>query len=87
MIREMLKDPISHEVLPTIFEGDEPKAVIITVERYKALIALLENMSQASKKETQILAESATFKNLVDRGLQEIEQGEVENWREAFNEM
>lgn len=85
MYRELLKDPISHEVLPTIFEGDEPKAVIITVERFKALTTLLESLSPDADKEAQILAQSPTFKRLVERGVQEIKEGKLESWRDTFD--
>ena len=87
MSKELVKDPISHEVLPTIFEGDEAKAVIISVERFKVLRTLLESLSLDAEKEAQILAESPAFKNLVEKGLQDVKEGKVEHWRDTFDKI
>ncbi|MCK4416565.1 MAG: hypothetical protein KAV99_00170 [Candidatus Latescibacteria bacterium] len=71
----------------SIFEGDKPKAVIIPVELFKALTTLLESLSLDADKEAQILAQSPTFKSLVERGLREIKEGKLESWRNTFDEI
>lgn len=66
-------------------EKGNPTAVIIPIEDYKKILTILEEVEDL--KETRILSQSAEFKKLVQRGLEDIKVEKLKHWREAWNEL
>lgn len=65
-------------------EGN-PTAVILPIERYKKILAVLEELEDY--RETKILAQSVEFKKLVTKGLNDIKLDRVKPWKEVWDEL
>jgi PHD/YefM family antitoxin component YafN of YafNO toxin-antitoxin module len=66
-------------------EKGNPTAVILPIEDYKNILAVLQELED--HKETKILSQSAEFKKLVEKGLQDIKLGRIKPWKEVWNEL
>jgi len=60
-------------------------AVILPIEDYKKILAILEEVED--HKETKILSQSAQFKILVKKGLEDIKLDRIKLWKEVWNEL
>ena len=66
-------------------EQGNPTAVIISIESYKKILAILEEVED--QRETKILSQSAEFKKLVKRGLKDILLNRIKTWKEVWDEL
>ena len=66
-------------------EKGNATAVILPIESYKKILAMLEELED--RKEAKILSQSNEFKKLVKKGLKDIELGRVKPWKEAWDEI
>jgi len=66
-------------------EKGNPTAVILPIEDYKKILAILEEVED--HKETKILSQSAEFKKLVEKGLEDIKLDRIKPWKEVWNEL
>ena len=66
-------------------EKGNPTGVIIPIEDYKKILAILEEVED--HKETKILSQSTEFKNLVKKGLEDIKLDRIKLWKEVWNEL
>ncbi len=66
-------------------EKGNPTAVIISIESYKKILAILEEVED--QRETKILSQSAEFKKLVKRGLKDIRLNRIKPWKEVWDEL
>ncbi len=66
-------------------EKGNPTAVILSIKEYKKILAILEEVQD--HKETKILSQSAEFKKLVKKGLEDIKLGRIKPWKEVWNEL
>jgi hypothetical protein len=66
-------------------EKGNPTAVILPIEDYKKILAILEEVED--HKETKILSQSAQFKILVKKGLEDIKLDRIKLWKEVWNEL
>ena len=62
-------------------EKGNPPAVILTIREYKKMLSILEEVED--HRETKILSQSAEFKKLVKRGLEDIKAGRTSPWKEV----
>jgi len=62
-----------------------PTAVILPIEDYKKILAILEEVED--HKETTILSQSAEFKKLVKKALEDIKLDRIKPWKEIWNEL
>ena len=63
-------------------EKRNPTAVILPMKVYKKILSVLEEVDDY--RETKMLSQSAEFKKLVIRGLQDIKAGRTIPWKEAW---
>ena len=68
-----------------INEKGNATAVILPIERYKKILAILEEFEDP--KETKILSQSVEFKKLVKKGLEDIKLDRVKPWKEIWDEL
>ena len=66
-------------------EDGKPTAVILPIEEYKKILAILEEVED--HKETKILSQSAEFKKLVKKGLKDIKLDRIKPWKEVWDEL
>ena len=66
-------------------EKGNPTAVILPIEDYKRILAILEEVED--HKETKILSQSAEFKKLVKKGLEDIKLDRIKPWKEVWDEL
>jgi PHD/YefM family antitoxin component YafN of YafNO toxin-antitoxin module len=66
-------------------EKGNPTAVILSIKDYKRILSLLEEVED--HKETKLLSQSAEFKKLVTRGLEDIRAGRIKPWKEVWDEL
>ncbi|KPK46344.1 MAG: hypothetical protein AMK74_00485 [Nitrospira bacterium SM23_35] len=62
-----------------------PTDVILPIEDYKKILAILEEVED--HKETKILSQSTEFKKLVKKGLEDIKVDRIKLWKEVWNEL
>jgi antitoxin (DNA-binding transcriptional repressor) of toxin-antitoxin stability system len=63
-------------------EKGNPTAVILPIREYKKMLSILEEVTE--HRETKILSQSAEFKKLVKRGLEDIKAGRTRPWKEVW---
>lgn len=66
-------------------EDGNPTAVILPIEDYKKILAILEEVED--HKETKILSQSTEFKKLVKKGLKDIKLDRIKPWKEVWDEL
>lgn len=66
-------------------EKGNPTAVILPIESYKKILAILDEVED--HKETKILSQSEEFKKLVKKGLDDIELDKIKPWKEIWDEL
>ena len=75
--------PINEQLI--VDEKGNPTAVILPMADYKKILAILEEVED--HKETKILSQSAEFKKLVKKGLEDIKLDRIRPWKEVWNEL
>ena len=68
-----------------IDEKGNATAVILPIESYKKIVAILEDFGD--QIETKLLSQSPEFKKLVKRGLEDIKLDRTRPWREVWDEL
>ena len=63
-------------------EKGNPTAVILPIKDYKKILSILEEVED--HRETKILSQSAEFKKLVKRDLEDIRAGRTKAWKEVW---
>jgi PHD/YefM family antitoxin component YafN of YafNO toxin-antitoxin module len=63
-------------------EKGNPTAVILPIKEYKRMLSVLEEVED--HRETKILSQSAEFKKLVKRGLEDFKAGRTKPWKEIW---
>ena len=66
-------------------EKGNPTAVILPIKDYKKMLSILEEVED--QRETKILSQSAEFKKLVKRGLEDIRAGRIKPWKEVWDDL
>ena len=66
-------------------EKGNPTAVILPIKDYKKILKILEEIEDVS--ETRILSQSAEFKKLVEKGIEDIKLDRVKPWKEVWDEL
>jgi PHD/YefM family antitoxin component YafN of YafNO toxin-antitoxin module len=66
-------------------EKGNPTAVILPIKEYKKMLLVLEEVED--HRETKILSQSAEFKKLVKRGLEDIKAGRTKPWKEVWDDL
>ena len=66
-------------------EKGNPTAVILPIKDYQKILSILEEVED--HKETRILSQSAEFKKLVKRGLEDIRAGKIKPWKEVWDDL
>ena len=66
-------------------EKGKPTAVILPIKEYKKMLSVLEEIQD--HRETKILSQSAEFKKLVKRGLDDLRAGRTKPWKEVWDEL
>jgi PHD/YefM family antitoxin component YafN of YafNO toxin-antitoxin module len=66
-------------------EKGNPKAVILPIKQYKKMLSIMDEVQD--RKESRILSQSAEFKELVKRGLEDIKKGKTKPWKEVWDEL
>jgi PHD/YefM family antitoxin component YafN of YafNO toxin-antitoxin module len=64
-------------------EKGNPTAVILPIKEYKKMLPILEEVED--RAETKILSQSAEFKKLVKRGLEDIRAGRTKSWKDVWD--
>ncbi len=64
-------------------EKGNATAVILPIESYKKILAILEELED--RKETKILSRSVEFKKLVKKGLEDIGLDRIKPWKEVWD--
>ena len=72
--------PVNEQYI--VDEEGNPTAVILPIKEYKKMLSALEEVEY--HRETRILAQSAEFKKLVKRGLEDIKAGRTKPWKEVW---
>ena len=65
-------------------KGNTP-AVILPIKDYKKMLSILEEVED--HRETKILSQSAEFKKLVKRGLEDIRAVRTKAWKEVWDDL
>ena len=68
-----------------IDEKGNATAVILPIESYKKIVAILEEFED--RRETKILSQSIEFKKLVKKGLEDIKVDRINSWKEVWDEL
>jgi len=66
-------------------EKGNPTAVILPIESYRKILAILDEFED--HKETKILSQSEEFKKLVRKGLKDVELDRIKPWKEVWDEL
>jgi hypothetical protein len=66
-------------------EEGNPTAVILPIKDYKKMLSVLSEVED--RRENKILSQSATFKKLVKRGLEDIKAGRIQPWKEVWDDL
>lgn len=66
-------------------EKGNPTAVILPIREYKKMLSIMDEVQD--RKESRILSQSAEFKALVKRGLEDIKKGKTKPWKEVWDEL
>lgn len=66
-------------------EKGNPTAVILPIESYKKILAILDEVE--NHKESKILSQSEEFKKLVQKGLDDIKLNRIKHWKEVWNDV
>ena len=66
-------------------EKGNPTAVILPIESYKKILAILSEVED--HKETKILSQSKEFKKLVKKGLDDVKLDRIKPWKEVWDEL
>ncbi len=66
-------------------EKGNPTAIILPIKEYKRMLSVLEEIEDL--RETKILPQSAEFKKLVKRGLEDIKAGRTKPWKEVWDDL
>ena len=66
-------------------EKGKATAVILPIREYKRILSVLEEVED--HRETKILSQSAEFKKLVKRGLEDIKAGRTKPWKEVWDDL
>jgi hypothetical protein len=66
-------------------EKGNPTAVILPIEDYKKILKILKEIEDVS--ETRILSQSAEFKKLVEKGIEDIKLDRIKPWKEVWDEL
>ena len=66
-------------------EKGNPTAVILPIRQYKKMLSIMDEVQD--RKESMILSQSAEFKELVKRGLEDIKKGKTKPWKEVWDEL
>ena len=66
-------------------EKGNPTAVILPIREYKKMLSIMDDVQD--RKESRILSQSAEFKALVKRGLEDIKNGKTKPWKEVWDEL
>ena len=66
-------------------EEGNPTAVILPIKDYKKMLSVLSEVEDL--RENKILSQSATFKKLVKRGLEDIKAGRIQPWKEVWDDL
>jgi hypothetical protein len=66
-------------------EKGNPTAVILPIERYKKILAILDEVED--HMETKILSQSEEFKKLVLKGLDDVALDRIKPWKEVWDEL
>jgi PHD/YefM family antitoxin component YafN of YafNO toxin-antitoxin module len=75
--------PVNEQYI--VDEKGKPTAVILPIKEYKKMLSALEEVEK--HRETRILAQSAEFKKLVKRGLEEIKAGRTKPLKEIWDDL
>jgi len=75
--------PINEQLI--VDKKGNPTAVILPIEDYKRILAILEEVED--HKETKILSQSAEFRKLVKKGLEDIKLDRIKPWKEVWDEL
>ncbi|EFK11561.1 toxin-antitoxin system, antitoxin component, PHD domain protein [delta proteobacterium NaphS2] len=66
-------------------ENGNPTAVILPIREYRKILSIIDEVED--RKESRILSQSAEFKKLVSRGLEDIKKGKTKPWKEVWDEL
>jgi len=66
-------------------EKGNPTAVILPIKDYKKILKILKEIEDVS--ETRILSQSAEFKKLVEKGIEDIKLDRIRPWKEVWDEL
>jgi hypothetical protein len=66
-------------------EKGTPTAVILPIENYRKILAILDEFED--RKETKILSQSEEFKKLVKKGLEDVKLDRIKPWKEVWDEL
>jgi hypothetical protein len=66
-------------------EKGNPTAVILPIKDYKKILKILKEIEDVS--ETRILSQSAEFKKLVEKGIEDIKLDRIKPWKEVWDEL
>ena len=66
-------------------EEGNPTAVILSIESYRKILAILDEFED--HKETKILSQSEEFKKLVKKGLEDVKLDRIKPWKEVWDEL
>jgi antitoxin (DNA-binding transcriptional repressor) of toxin-antitoxin stability system len=66
-------------------EKGNPTAIILPIKECKRMLSVLEEVEDL--RETEILPQSAEFKKLVKRGLDDIKPGRTKPWKEVWDDL
>ena len=66
-------------------EKGNPTAVILPIESYRKILAILDEFED--HKETKILSQSEEFKKLVKKGLEDVKLDRIKPWEEVWDEL
>lgn len=82
-----IKDPLTQEPVPLIYEAGEPRAVILDLDRFRFLSACAAMLDEDDESESRLLAESPAFRSLMAETMGEVSAGKTQPWREALDEL
>lgn len=60
-------------------------AVILPIKEYKKMLSVLQRVED--DRESKILSQSAEFKKLVKKGLEDIKAGRTKPWKEVWDDL
>jgi PHD/YefM family antitoxin component YafN of YafNO toxin-antitoxin module len=66
-------------------EKGNPTAVILPIKEYKKMLSVLQRVED--HRESKILSQSAEFKKLVKKGLEDIKAGRTKPWKEVWDDL